>query len=51
MEDQYGREIEYLRISITQECNLKCIYCSPDGNQNRTQCSALTSEEFEKVVR
>jgi cyclic pyranopterin phosphate synthase len=51
MKDQYGREIEYLRISITQKCNLKCIYCSPDGNKSRTQCLALTPEEFEKVVR
>ncbi len=51
MKDQYGREIEYLRISITQKCNLKCIYCSPGGIKSRTQCSALTAEEFEKVVR
>lgn len=29
MKDRYGREIQYLRISVTQKCNLKCIYCNP----------------------
>ncbi len=29
MLDGYGREINYLRISVTQNCNLNCIYCSP----------------------
>ncbi|MDI6850740.1 MAG: GTP 3',8-cyclase MoaA [bacterium] len=28
MKDRYGREIEYVRISITDRCNLKCFYCS-----------------------
>ena len=27
MRDQLGRDIEYLRISLTERCNLKCIYC------------------------
>ena len=52
MKDVFGREIEYLRISITQNCNLKCIYCSPDQNSYEQKCSVtLTPEEFEKIVR
>lgn len=52
MRDRFGREIEYLRISVTQNCNLKCIYCSPDEDSSRQKCSAtLTPEEFEKIVR
>ena len=31
MKDRYGREIEYLRISLTDLCNLRCVYCMPEG--------------------
>lgn len=30
MKDQYGRKIDYLRISITDRCNLRCTYCMPE---------------------
>lgn len=30
MIDQYGRTIEYLRISVTDRCNLRCVYCMPE---------------------
>lgn len=33
MEDKYGREINYLRISLTDKCNLRCIYCMPSDVQ------------------
>ncbi|MEA4807226.1 MAG: GTP 3',8-cyclase MoaA [Acetobacterium wieringae] len=52
MLDQYGRKIEYMRISVTQKCNLKCIYCDPDGeNCKDSKDDSLTPREFEKVVR
>ena len=31
MKDRFGREIEYLRISLTDLCNLRCVYCMPEG--------------------
>ncbi|WP_304340149.1 GTP 3',8-cyclase MoaA [Metaclostridioides mangenotii] len=31
MVDNYGREINYLRISLTDKCNLRCLYCMPNG--------------------
>lgn len=31
MRDSYGREITYMRISITDRCNLRCRYCMPEG--------------------
>ena len=31
MLDQYRRNIEYIRISITDRCNLRCMYCMPEG--------------------
>ena len=33
MKDKYGRTVDYIRISLTDKCNLRCIYCMPsDGN-------------------
>lgn len=31
MRDRFGRTINYLRISVTDRCNLRCCYCMPDG--------------------
>ena len=30
MLDNFGRRIEYLRISVTDKCNLRCVYCMPE---------------------
>ena len=30
MKDNFGREIDYLRISVTDRCNLRCKYCMPE---------------------
>ena len=40
MKDQYGREIDYLRISVTDNCNLHCGYCMPEyqKERNSTEC-------------
>jgi len=48
MIDSHGRNIEYLRLSVTQKCNLNCLYCSPDKAGN---CSLLSPEQIEKAVR
>ena len=39
MKDQYGRQINYMRVSVTDRCNLRCIYCMPEGGIE--QVSAL----------
>ena len=31
MTDSYNRTIDYLRLSVTDRCNLRCIYCMPEG--------------------
>jgi cyclic pyranopterin phosphate synthase len=52
MIDRFGREIEYLRVSITENCNLNCIYCSPGMSGCQQKCpAALKPEEFERIVR
>lgn len=52
MKDRLGREIEYLRVSVTHNCNLKCIYCAPHENSCIPNApEALTSAEIEAIVR
>ena len=31
MRDKHGRNINYLRISVTDRCNLRCVYCMPEA--------------------
>ncbi len=32
LRDSFGRRVDYLRLSVTSRCNLRCIYCNPSGN-------------------
>jgi len=50
--DTYGRKIDYLRISITDHCNLKCYYCTPfSGRSHLERSEILTYEEMLNVAR
>jgi cyclic pyranopterin phosphate synthase len=50
--DQYGRSIQYLRISVTDRCNFRCMYCMPmEGLQWLPRQDLLTYEEITEVVR
>ena len=52
MTDGFGRTIEYLRISLTDKCNLRCRYCMPPEKINHVPHEEiLTYEEIEKIVR
>ena len=52
MIDQFGRTIQYLRVSITDKCNLRCVYCMPlEGLPWLQRDELLTYEEIERVVR
>lgn len=51
MKDKYGRKIDYLRISLTDACNLKCVYCMPEnGIKFNNANGALSSEELKKII-
>ena len=51
MKDKYGREIDYLRISLTDRCNLRCIYCmEEDNNEFFEEEDKLTKDEILKIV-
>lgn len=51
MLDRYGRVINYLRISVTDRCNLRCCYCMPEGVQDVGMKNTLTFEEIWEIVR
>jgi len=51
MLDKKGRNIEYLRVSLTDRCNLRCVYCMPEkGIDKRCHEDILRFEEVEKVI-
>ena len=50
MVDQFGRTIDYMRLSITDRCNLRCQYCIPDGVVPVSHADVLTYEEFLQVA-
>ena len=52
MKDGYGRDIYYLRLSVTDLCNLRCVYCMPAGGvEKRRHEDVLTVEELEEFAR
>lgn len=51
MKDKYGRKIDYLRISLTDKCNLRCVYCmEEEGNTFFKEEEKLTKNEICKIV-
>ncbi len=49
MRDSFGRDITYLRLSVTDRCNLRCRYCMPEEGCSRKQHDEILS--FEEIVR
>ena len=51
MIDGFGRRVEYLRVSVTDKCNLRCVYCMPeDGLPWLRRDQLLTYEEIVRIV-
>lgn len=52
LEDPFGRRITYLRVSVTDRCNLRCAYCMPpDGVILKSHQEVMRYEEIAQVVR
>ncbi|MBI3320306.1 MAG: GTP 3',8-cyclase MoaA [Candidatus Omnitrophica bacterium] len=45
MLDQFGRRITYLRISVIDKCNLRCLYCMPKGSVSKSRVSELLTND------
>ena len=50
MKDSYGREINYIRISLTDRCNLRCIYCMPEGVELVPREEILREQEILEIA-
>lgn len=52
LSDGEGKKINYLRVSVTDKCNLKCSYCMPQGDENRKKTESLLSyDELIRLIR
>ncbi|MBR5251655.1 MAG: GTP 3',8-cyclase MoaA [Oscillospiraceae bacterium] len=52
MIDSYGRNIDYIRISVTDRCNLRCVYCMPEeGVESIMHRDILTFDEIIRICR
>jgi GTP 3',8-cyclase len=50
--DSFGRAVDYLRISVTDRCNERCLYCMPEGYKGwERQADHLSAAEIIRVVR
>lgn len=49
MKDQYNRKIEYLRVSVTDRCNLRCVYCMPKNGIEQVAHSGILS--YDEIIR
>lgn len=53
LHDSFGRKLSYLRISVTDRCNMRCDYCRPTADAYRAELHSqiLRYEEIERIVR
>jgi cyclic pyranopterin phosphate synthase len=51
LKDSFDRTIDYLRISVTDKCNLKCLYCTPRKIDHFRRSEVLSYEEIARFVR
>lgn len=49
--DQFGRNIHYLRISLTDHCNLRCVYCMPEDMTFRPNAELMQDDELLLLVK
>ena len=49
--DRYGRRIHYLRISLTDHCNLRCVYCMPEDMTFRPNAELMQDDEILLLVQ
>ena len=49
MKDTFNREINYLRVSVTDRCDLRCVYCMKENMQFLPKSEILSSEEINKI--
>ncbi|HET7537369.1 MAG TPA: GTP 3',8-cyclase MoaA [Candidatus Didemnitutus sp.] len=48
--DRYNRDIDYVRISLTDACNLRCVYCMPEHMTFRPRDELLSDDELRRLI-
>ena len=51
LRDAFGRNLHYLRLSVTDRCNFRCVYCLPQGCPSRGAGAPLSLDEIGRLVR
>jgi len=51
LHDRYGRAVSYLRVSVTDRCNLRCFYCLPREHAGCSRLEPLRLEEIAEIIR
>jgi cyclic pyranopterin phosphate synthase len=51
MHDAYGRHLHYLRVSLTDACNLRCVYCMPEDIAFRPPAELMQDDEILTLIR
>ncbi|MBI5548826.1 MAG: GTP 3',8-cyclase MoaA [Deltaproteobacteria bacterium] len=51
MQDGFGRDLHYLRLSVTERCNFRCAYCLPEGCRRPAEADVLSADELDRLVR
>lgn len=51
LEDRFGRQFHYLRLSVTEACNFRCQYCLPDGYDGPTSEHFMTLKEIDTLLQ
>src|SRR5690606_35092358 len=49
--DQFGRKVDYIRLSITDRCDFRCVYCMSEDMSFLPRDAVLSLEECERLVR
>jgi len=49
--DKFGRKISYLRISVTDRCDLRCVYCMSEDMKFMPRAKLLTLEEIARIAK
>ena len=49
--DRFGRTVTYIRLSVTDRCDLRCVYCMPEKMKFVPRTQLLTLEEMENIAR
>ena len=51
LQDRFGRQLNYLRVSVTDRCNLRCVYCMPEDMKFQPLRELMTDQELLTLVR